>query len=58
MKLLPPIVRPFNEVAARLMTLGHYSATRSKTFPEWRTSAERFGVQPRTIETYIEHLPV
>lgn len=57
MKLLPPIVRPFNEVAARLMTLGHHAATRSKPFPEWRQSAERFGVSPRTVEAYIEHLP-
>jgi NADH dehydrogenase len=57
MALLPPLVRPFNEVAARLMTLGHYAATRSKPFPNWRESADRFGVSPRTVEAYIEAMP-
>jgi uncharacterized protein YbjT (DUF2867 family) len=56
MRLLPPLIRPFNEVAARLMTLGLYSATCSKPFPEWKTSADRFGVAPRTVDTYIDQL--
>ena len=46
----PPIVRPFNEVAARLMTLGLYRATEAEPFPGWKTSADRFGVAPRTVE--------
>jgi nucleoside-diphosphate-sugar epimerase len=54
LRLLPPIVRPFNELAARLMSLGFYAATRAAPFPGWRTSAERFGVHPRTVETYLE----
>lgn len=58
MKLLPPIVRPFNEVAARLMTLGLHAATRSEPFPQWKAAADRFGVSPRTIETYVQALPV
>jgi NADH dehydrogenase len=53
MRLLPPIVRPFNEVAARLMTLGLYSATVAAPFPGWKASADRFGISPRTVETYI-----
>jgi len=56
MKLLPPIVRPFNEVSARLMTLGLYSATEARPFPEWKTSADRFGVAPMTVETYVEKM--
>jgi NADH dehydrogenase len=56
MRLLPPIVRPFNEVAARLMTLGLYSATEAKPFPGWKQSANRFGVAPRTVETYVEQM--
>jgi len=56
MKLLPPIVRPFNELAARLMTLGLYSATEARPFPEWKTSADRFGVAPMTVETYVEKM--
>ena len=56
MRLLPPIVRPFNEVAARLMTLGLYSATESKPFPGWQASADRFGVAPRTVETYVAQM--
>ena len=56
MRLLPPIVRPFNEVAARLMTLGLYSAAYAEPFPGWRTSADRFGVAPRTVEEYVNNL--
>jgi uncharacterized protein YbjT (DUF2867 family) len=58
LRLLPPIVRPFNEVAARLITLGLYAATQSVPFPRWKTSAERFGVSPRTVEAYIDQIPV
>ena len=58
MRLLAPIVRPFNEVTARLMTLGLYSATVPASFPGWQKSADRFGVAPRTVEKYIEQMPV
>src|SRR5687768_4795419 len=50
MRVLPPIVRPFNEVAARLMSLGLYAATEAVPFPAWKASADRFGVAPRTVE--------
>ena len=56
MRLLAPIVRPFNELAARLITLGLYSATYATPFPGWKASADRFGVAPRTVETYLEHV--
>lgn len=57
MRLLPPIVRPFNELAARLMTLGLYSATEATPFPGWKASADRFGVAPRSVEAYLESHP-
>ena len=56
MKYLSPVVRLFNEVAARLMTAGLYAATVSAPFPDWKKSADRFGVTPRTAEAYIETL--
>ena len=56
MRLLPPIVRPFNEVAARLMTLGLHAATASEPFPGWKASADRFGVAPRTVEAYLDRM--
>jgi NADH dehydrogenase len=56
MRLLPPIVKPFNELAARLMTLGLYSATEAKPFPQWKVAADRFGVAPATVETYVEQM--
>jgi len=56
LRLLPPIIRPFNEVAARLMTLGLYVATKSEPFPGWQASADRFGVAPRTVETYLAQM--
>jgi NADH dehydrogenase len=56
MRLLAPIVRPFNEVAARMMTIGLYSATEATPFPGWQETAERFGVAPRSVETYVEQM--
>jgi uncharacterized protein YbjT (DUF2867 family) len=58
LRFLPPVIRPFNEVAARLMTLGLYAATKSAPFPGWKTSADRFGVAPKTAETYIDQMPL
>jgi len=55
LKFLPPVVRPFNEVAARLMTLGYY-ATLPNAFPGWKATADRFGLAPRTVETYVAAL--
>jgi uncharacterized protein YbjT (DUF2867 family) len=56
LRLLPPVVRPFNELTARLMTLGLYRATEAVPFPGWKASADRFGVAPRTVESYVEQL--
>ena len=56
MRMLPPIVRPFNELAARLMTLGLYSASYAEPFTAWQRSADRFGVAPRSVETYIDQM--
>jgi NADH dehydrogenase len=56
MRFLPPLVRPFNELAARLMTLGLYAATEGTPFPGWKANADRFGVAPMTVETYINGL--
>jgi uncharacterized protein YbjT (DUF2867 family) len=55
MKYLPPLVRPFNEVAARLMTLGYY-ATLHKPSSRWKVAADRFGVSPRTVETFVQEM--
>jgi NADH dehydrogenase len=57
LRLLAPLVKPFNELAARLMTLALYSATESVPFSGWRASADRFGVSPRTVETYVNQMP-
>jgi len=58
MKLLPYVIKPFNETVARMMTLGHYAATQSKPFPGWKAVADRFGVMPETVEAYVARLPV
>ena len=57
LKFLPAVVRPFNEVAARLMTLGYF-ATLSTPFAKWNVASERFGITPRTIEKYVESIEV
>ena len=56
MRLLAPIIRPFNEVAARMTASGLYSATEATPFPGWKATAERFGVAPRSVETYVEQM--
>jgi uncharacterized protein YbjT (DUF2867 family) len=53
LRWLPVLLRPFNEVAARRVSLGYYAATRLRPFPEWRAAADRFGVEPMTIERYV-----
>jgi len=55
MTLLPPIVRLFDEVAARMMTLGYF-ATTDRSLPGWKKAADRFGVRPRTLEEHIARL--
>jgi uncharacterized protein YbjT (DUF2867 family) len=57
MKLAAPLLRPFNEVGARLATLGYYAATQSTPLADWKTAADRLGVQPRTVGTYIAEMP-
>jgi uncharacterized protein YbjT (DUF2867 family) len=56
LRLLAPAVRPFNEVAARLMTLALYSASEATAFPNWQDSAGRFGVAPRSVESYVDQM--
>jgi NADH dehydrogenase len=56
LRALPPVVRPFNELAARMMTLGLYAAAYATPFPGWKSAADRFGVAPRTVETYVEQM--
>jgi NADH dehydrogenase len=51
------LLRPFNEVAARLMRMGYFTATSDGRFPNWQTAAERFGVAPQSIETFVAAQP-
>lgn len=54
MKVLPFLIKPFNETLARKMMLGHFAATEPQAFPRWKEAADRFGVMPETIEHYLE----
>lgn len=46
------VARPFNEVAARLASLGYWMTITERPFPEWRESATRFGIEPITVEQF------
>lgn len=46
-------LKPFNEVAARLMRLGYFTATRDGRLLDWKVAADRFGVAPMSIEDFI-----
>lgn len=56
MSFLMTVIKPFNELTARMISLGHYAATQMKPFPEWKANADRFGVAPRTVEDYVSRL--
>jgi NADH dehydrogenase len=51
------LLRPFNEVAARLMRMGYFTATSDLHFPNWKLAADRFGVSPQSIETFVALQP-
>jgi uncharacterized protein YbjT (DUF2867 family) len=53
MRVLPPVLRPFNELTARLISLGLYSAAYAEPFHQWQASADRLGVRPRSVEEHV-----
>jgi len=53
LRLLPPLIRPFNEVIARLMTMGHWSASLDRPLVHWRVAADRFGLAPMGVEEWL-----
>ena len=55
MKLLPAVVRLFDERTARLMSLGYF-ATMDRQFDAWKKNADRFGVSPRPVEEYVQRM--
>ena len=46
------VTRPFNEVAARLASMGFWMTVTDREFPEWRASATRFGIEPMTVDQW------
>jgi uncharacterized protein YbjT (DUF2867 family) len=55
MNLLPPVVRLFDELVARMMSFGAL-ATTERPLPGWQKAADRFGVRPRTVHDYVARL--
>ena len=47
------LLRPIHEVASRLMSMGYLVSTLDCSFAGWRASADRFGVSPITMESYV-----
>ncbi len=48
------LVRPFNELAARFMPIGYWSGREDHRLDHWQKTADRFGVAPMTVETFLE----
>ncbi|MEP6733691.1 MAG: NAD(P)H-binding protein [bacterium] len=46
-------LRPFHEVASRMMLLGHFAATHDTSFDDWQQTMRRFDVSPMTLETFV-----
>lgn len=53
LRFLPPLIRPFNEFAARLMSMGYWSATTETRLDHWRVAADRFGMVPMSVEEWL-----
>jgi uncharacterized protein YbjT (DUF2867 family) len=51
------VLRPFNEVAARMMAMGAWAAVTDRPVPAWREAAERFGVAPVSAEEFLSVPP-
>lgn len=49
-------LRPFNEVLARLMAMGAWSAREDRPMDHWQHAAARFGVEPMTAEVFLTRL--
>lgn len=47
------LLRPFDELTARFMALGAWSAEADRRLDHWGRAAARFGVEPITAEAFI-----
>ena len=47
------VLRPFNEMLARLMALGAWSAGADRRLDHWKAAADRFWVQPISAEAFL-----
>ena len=48
------VARPFNEVAARMASMGYWMTRTERPFAEWGVAARRFGVEPMTVEQFAQ----
>jgi hypothetical protein len=39
------------------MRMGYFTATSDGRFPNWQIAADRFGVSPLSIETFVASQP-
>ena len=46
-----------DEVAARFMRMGYFTATRDGRLSVWKIAADRFGVSPMSLESFVQSLP-
>lgn len=46
-------VRPFSERVARMVSMGYWCTIADRPFDGWRAAADRFGIRPRTLESYL-----
>ena len=54
LRFMSVALRPFHEVASRMMSLGYFMASRDNSFADWRATMDRFGVTPMTLEAFVK----
>lgn len=53
LRFAPALIRPFSEFVARILAMGHWSATTNNAMPHWKAAADRFGMAPRSVEAWL-----
>lgn len=54
LRFMSVALRPFHEVASRMMSLGYFMASRDTSFADWRATMDRFGVTPTTLDAFVK----
>ena len=53
MRIVRVAARPFSERVSRMVSMGYWTTLADRPYAEWREAADRFGIMPCTLESYL-----